>query len=175
MPPRNDDGRIAQQRSTQPPKAPPMRRRLSLTSKQWIGLPALAAVPLLAVFGFFGERRAEEHAKSSSIALDVWSPERFRYRQVQSLDITVRNVSRRAIDTLEVSLDTAYMSRFSSVRIQPSPRRTFVVALTDVKPGEARLVSAELWGERYGRHRGRIVAAAGGDTASVWVNTLVFP
>jgi hypothetical protein len=175
MPPSNDDGRMARNGSTQPPKAPPTRRRLALTRKQWVGLPALAAVPLLAVFGFFGERRAEVHATSSSIALDVRYPERFRYRQRQSLDIVVRNVSRRAIDTLEVSLDTVYVSRFSSVRIEPSARRTFVVALTDMKPGETRLVLVELWGERYGRHRGRIVAAAGGDTAIVWVNSLVFP
>ena len=174
---RDDDngGTTAAHVAPQPPQAPTITRRISLTRKQRVGLPVLAAVPLLAVLGVFGERQAEAHVSSRSVAMDVRYPERFRYRQAQSLEVTVRNVSGRAIDTLVVSLDTAYVSRFSSVRIDPSPQTAFVVALTGMRPGETRLVSAELSGDQYGRHRGRILAVAGADTAAVAVRTLVFP
>lgn len=159
----------------QPPRAPAITRRLALTRKQRIGLPLLMAIPILTLFGVFGEQRSSVHAASRSLDMTVLYPARFRYRQIQSLDVTVRNASDQTIDTISVSLDTAYISRFSSVRIEPTPRTAFTVPLTGVRPGESRLISAELWGERYGRHTGRIVATARSDTASATVRTIVFP
>ena len=155
--------------------APEIPRRLALTRKQLIGLPLLAAIPILSLLGLFGERQSEVHAASRSIEMSIRYPARFRYRQVQSLDIAVRNTSGHAVDTIKVSLDTAYISRFSSVRIEPSPSIAFIVTLTDVRPGASRLISAELWGDRYGRHQGRIAAIANFDTAAATVQTVVLP
>jgi hypothetical protein len=165
-------GRLTTER---PPLPPTIDRRFSLTKKQWVGLPFLAAIPILTLFGVFGERRAETGAQSSTLAVSVRYPERFRYRQIQALDITVKNLTRAEIDTVHVSLDTAYITRFSSVRIEPEPLGAFVVDLLHVKPQESRLVSAEVWGERYGRHHGRILVVANGDTVGVSLSTLVFP
>ena len=161
--------------SAEPARAPETKRRVALTRKQLIGLPLLAAVPIMSVLGLFGERRSEVNAASRTVAMSIRYPARFRYRQVQPLDIVVRNISGRVIDTIEVSLDTAYISRFSSVRIEPAPRIAFVVTLTDVRPADSRLISAELWGERYGRHHGRISATTRSDTAAATVRTVVFP
>ena len=158
------------------PTAPPqIRRRIALTRKQRIGIPLMTLVPLLALFGFFGERSTTVEATSASLAVSVHYPVRFRYRQTEPLEITVRNTSSRMIDTIDISLDTAYITRFANVRITPEPRAAFTVELTAVKPGEQRLVAAELEGDHYGRHHGRIVASAHNDTAVVTVRTLVFP
>jgi hypothetical protein len=165
--------------SPTPPPAPLISRRLAPTPKQWIGLPLLAAIPILTLFGVFGERRAIGRASSSAIEMTVNYPDRFRYRQVQPLDVSVRNVSGRAIDSVTVSLDTAYISRFSSVRIDPAPRVAYEVSLGHLAPGESRIVAAELWGQHYGAHRGRIIATVPGvtraDTLSVDIRTIVFP
>jgi hypothetical protein len=107
--------------------------------------------------------------------MTVRYPSRFRYRQIESLDVTLRNVSAHTLDTVSVSLDTAYITRFSSVRIEPAPRKAYVVELIDLKPRESRLVPAELWGERYGSHEGRITAVVHADSASTLVHTIVFP
>ncbi len=162
-------------RSMGPATPPQTRRRIALTGKQRIGLPLLAVIPLLALFGVFGERTAAVEGSSVSLSLSVRYPARFRYRQLEPLDIFVRNRSRHVIDTIEVSLDTAYVTRFASVRITPAPRTAFTVRLTGVQPGEQRLVTAELEGERYGWHRGGIVASTANDSAVVLVRTLVFP
>jgi hypothetical protein len=167
--------RGADSRAIGPTTPPRIRRRIALTRKQRIGIPLMTLVPLLALFGAFGERSATVAATSPSLAVSVRYPVRFRYRQTEPLAITVRNRSSRTIDTIDVSLDTAYMTRFANVRITPEPRTAFTVELTAVKPGEQRLVVAELEGERYGRHRGRIVAAAPNDSAVVTMRTLVFP
>ena len=168
-------GRVVVDGSQEPARAPEVSRRLNFTRKQLIVMPLFAAIPILSLFGLFGERRAAVYAASRSVAMSIRYPRRFRYRQVQSLDIAIRNVSARVIDTIDVSLDTAYVSRFSSVRIEPAPRAAFTVAITDVQPGESRLISAELWGDRYGRHQGRIRAVVRGDTAAATVQTIVFP
>ncbi len=161
---------------TPEPVGPPVTApRLSLTRKQYLGLPLLAAIPVLTLFGVFGESRHSVRAASAALEMTVRYPSRFRYRQIQSLEVTVRNRSTRALDTVSVSLDTSYITRFSSVRIEPAPRDAYVVKLPNLQPDESRLVSAELWGEHYGSHGGRIWAAAGTDTVSSIIRTIVFP
>jgi len=158
------------------PTAPPQtRRRIALTRKQRIGLPSMTLIPLLALFGVFGERSAALDTASASLAVSVRYPVRFRYRQTEAIEIAVRNLSSRVLDTIDVSLDTAYLTRFANVRITPEPRRAFTVELTGVKPGEQRLVAADLEGDRYGRHHGRITVSVPNDSVTVTVRTLVFP
>ena len=158
-----------------PPPPPPIDPKIDLTWKQRIGFPILLAVPILALFGIFGETRGHAHTTSGSIDVEVSYPARFRYRQVQSLRVSVRNLSSLVADTMKVSFDTAYVARFSSVRFDPAAKSAYTVDLTDVKPSESRLVSVELWGQDYGNHRGTVVARHGSDSAIVHLRTLVFP
>jgi len=156
----------------QPPSIPP---KLHLSRKQWIGFPIILAIPIVALFGLFGEKTAFAHVKSASLDVGVSYPERFRYRQVQSLHLSVRNLSTQPLDTITVSFDTAYIPRFSSVRFDPPVKKAYAVELTDVKPMESRFVAVELWGQEYGMHRGTIIARAGADSAMVHIRTFVFP
>ena len=135
----------------------------------------MLVIPIAALFGLFGERTALARAKSAGLDVVVSYPERFRYRQLQPLRLTVRNLSAQPIDTLTVSFDTSYISRFSSVRFDPPVRKTYAVELTDVKPMESRFVAVELWGQDYGIHRGIIVVRGGTDSAVVHVRSFVFP
>ncbi|MFL5613596.1 MAG: hypothetical protein ACJ796_08050 [Gemmatimonadaceae bacterium] len=170
-----ENDRLSARQESPLPEPPSLPRQIRLTRKQLLGLPLIVLVPLLTLLGVFGEHQGTVGVEHGPFSVVVRYPDRFRYRQVQQLDISLVNLSQRAIDTVRVSLDTAYISRFSSVRIIPTPRSAFVVELSGVGPGERRLVTAELWGERYGVHRGRIVVSAGTDSASVELRTLVFP
>jgi hypothetical protein len=158
-----------------PPPAPKTDARISLTTKQVLGLPLIAAVPLLAMLGVFGERATTTVVRSAAVDVAVTFPARFRYRQVQALRVSVRNTSARPFDTVFVSFDTAYIARFSSVRFDPAVTSAFVVPMSHLAAGASGLVSVELWGEQYGRHRGRVVVTANGDSVSVPISTFVFP
>lgn len=162
-------------RSMGPPAPPQTRRRIAFTGKQRIGIPILALIPVLALLGVFGERSTTADARSASLAVSVQYPVRFRYRQTEALQIVVRNISPRVIDTIEVSIDTAYLTRFTGVHLTPEPKAAFTVQLTGVKPGEQCLVASELQGERYGRHHGRIIVSTPNDSIVVSLRTLVFP
>ena len=135
----------------------------------------MVVIPILALFGVFGESQTRARATSASLDMMVSYPSRFRYRQVQSLHVTVRNLSSTVADTVKVAFDTAYISRFSGVRFDPAPKAAYTVDLTDLKPSDSRLISVELWGQGYGNHRGTIVARHGTDSAIVHLRTLVFP
>lgn len=158
-----------------PPQPPAIRSRLIFTRKQIVGIPLILAVPILAVLGVFGERHEVMHTSSASLDMTLSYPERFHYRQVLSLRADIRNVSAHPLDTVKVSFDTAYIGHFSSVRFDPPAREAYVVDLLGVKPGESRRVAVELWGQDYGRHRGRVVARAGSDSIVTRFSTLVFP
>jgi hypothetical protein len=156
----------------QPPSIPP---KLRLSRKQWIGFPIILAIPIAALFGLFGERTALTRVKSASLDVVASYPERFRYRQVQSLHLSVRNLSTQPLDTITISFDTAYIPRFSSVRFDPPVKKAYDVELIDVKPMESRFVAVEMWGQDYGMHHGTIVARAGADSAILRIRTFVFP
>jgi hypothetical protein len=166
-----DDGRPPEP----PTGAPEVPRRVEIAPPQLVGLALLALVPLLALLNAFGTSRAEATAASSALELRVEYASRSRYKVFEPLDVFVRNRSQRTLDTVAVSLDTAYIDRFSEVQIEPQPTGVYVVPLTSVRPGETRRVAVELRGNEYGRHRGTIRAAAGADSATARVSTIVYP
>lgn len=158
-----------------PPIAPRLNGRIALTAKQRFGLPFIAAVPLLALLGLFGERTALSVDRSKTVDVAVTYPERLRYRQTQPLRVMVRNRSADPIDSALVSFDTAYIAGFSDVRFDPPDRSAFVVPIAHLAAGASSLVSVSLSGDAYGRHRGRIVVTANGDSLAIAISTLVFP
>lgn len=152
-------------------------RRLSFSRFQRVGLPLLFVVPLLALLGLFGETWDRTEGASDGLALLVEYPTRYRYKQLNTVEVFVENTSAATLDTVVVAFDPAYVRRFSTLSFIPSPKEPFEVELFYVKPGETRLVWAELQGEHYGRHEGTIEAYRPGspDTARVAVSTLILP
>jgi hypothetical protein len=157
------------------PRAPTHSPRVRLTKKQMIGLPVLALIPILALLGVFGDRSKTLAVSSPSVGLTVDYPDRMRYRQSDVLRISIVNRADRVLDTVLVSLDTSYLSRFIGVHGVPAPSVQWVVPLTGVKPGDSRLVTVELTGDQYGAHPGMISAATGTERTTVTFSTFVFP
>ena len=163
----------------QPPQPPEFERRLQFHPLQLVGVPLLALLPILAAFGTFGTLRGEAGAETAVLELHVSYPTRFRYKTVEPLEVEVRNLSSEALPTVVVRLETDYLSAFSDVQITPSPslvtEEVYEVALSEVQPGETRLVSLELQAQNYWRHRGTISVTAGSDAAEVEVASFVIP
>lgn len=150
---------------------------MKLSRYQWVGIGLIVLVPVLALFEVFGESESQARSANAELAIRVEYPTRYRYKQINTVQVSVQNVSGAPIDTVIVSFDSAYASRFSDVTFIPSAKEPFAVELVDLRPGSTRLVWAELQAERYGRHQGTIKAyrVGGADTASVPVRTIIFP
>ena len=158
-----------------PPGPPHARRRPALYRFQLLGLPFLLAIPLLALFGVFGERWSVVNAQSGALEISVRYPAVFRYKMLDAIELHVRNRGATAIDTLTVTLDTAYAGRFSTVTAVPPFTGPFEVRLTDIAAQQSRRVDIELQAERYWSHSGRLTVAAGADTLRVPLTTMVYP
>ena len=160
-----------------PLRAPDAPRRFRFHGYQWVGLPLLFLVPVLAVLGVFGETWDRAEATGAGLALEVEYADRYRYKQINTVEAWVENRTGARLDTVVVAFDEAYVRRFSTLMFIPSPTVPFEVELYDLAPGERRLVWAELQAERYGRHAGALRAYVPGrsDTVSVTLSTFVFP
>jgi hypothetical protein len=133
-------------------------------------------IPVLALLGFFGESWATGEDRTAEISVETRYPSRYRYKTLNSVRLDVTNTSNGILDTVSVEVDTAYLSRFSTVVAIPAFEYPYLIELTDLGPGETRRVRVELQGEQYGRHRGEIrVSASGADTARVRLSTFIFP
>jgi hypothetical protein len=166
--------RMSIHRTDEPPPPPDAPRRLRLYRFQWAGLALLASLPVMALAGVFGETWKVASARSSVLAVTLKYPDRFRYKQLNQLEVQVENLSERPLDTIRVTLDSAYLSRFSTVNTIPPWSQAFELLLTDVRPRETRLALVEIQAERYGMHRGTLSVIAG-DTLTVALSTMIFP
>jgi hypothetical protein len=159
----------------QPSPPPEMRRRFRLYRSQVIGIPFVFLLPVvLALAGAFGEAWRTVRAETSAVAATISYPSRYRYKQLNTMEVWVANVSTALIDTVTIAIDTAYASRFSTVTSIPDFTLPYSIDLLDIPPGERRLAIIELQGERYGTHEGEVRVIAG-DTATLRVRTTIFP
>lgn len=158
-----------------PPEPPEIRRRLSLYRFQLIGLPFLLAIPLLALFGVFGERWQNVRAEDGVLEASARYPSAFRYKMIDAIELHVRNRGHAVIDTITISLDTVYAGRFSTVTAVPPFTGPFELELTGVEPGASRRVRIEIQAERYWSHSGNLMVAADRDTIRMPLTTMVYP
>lgn len=157
-----------------PPPAPSIRRRVRLYSYQYVGLALLAAIPALAIAGAFGESDAFAEERTSELQVSLRYPVRYRFEQVSRIELRVLNTSGHLLDTVRVSLDSAYANRFSMVRSIPELSEPYAVELRSLEPGRQRIVVIELKADRYGHHRGELRVGAS-DTARFRLGTFIFP
>ena len=136
----------------------------------------LLLIPVLAFFDIFGETSATIRLEDDALSVEIRYPTKFRYKQINEIQVAVVNRSNAPIDTVTVAFDPSYISDFSTVQFTPSVEKAFQVPLTDVEPGETRLVEVELQAEQHGRHSGRvIIATADADSLEATLSTFTFP
>ncbi len=161
----------------EPTPPPDAERHVRLYRFQWVGVFLLAVFPVLGALGYFGETWADTRAEDGGLAASIRYPDRFRYKELNSLTLQIRNAGESVVDTLTIAQDTALANRFSTVHAIPSFTRAYEVELTAVQPGETRLVVVELQAEEYGRHEGPLTITANGSRTPLRVplSIVVFP
>jgi hypothetical protein len=147
---------------------------------QWVGFAVILLIPILALFGVFGESFAQVQQSSQDMALDVDYAIRNRYRMGSNLQVAVQNLSDQPIPSLTVSISRDYVDKFAEVTFSPSVARisdsAYEVDLTEIQPGESRVITVELEAEEYGQHQGTITATVQGLVpVEVNVTTFIFP
>ena len=164
----------------QPPPPPKIQRRFQLERAQWIGIPLMLLIPILAVFGLFGNRPGEAHVVGDRLAVRVEYPSRLHYGVHEVLQIALRNESEQPIPSATVGLDRHYVEAFTNVTFTPEAEdvtdREYRIPLGTLAPGEERTVRVELEPVVRWKLEGRIrVLATGRAPIVIALETFVFP
>jgi hypothetical protein len=160
----------------QPPQPPQIERRIELPAPQVVGVAILFLIPLAALLGVFDRSSRDEHAEVAGLEVHLTYPERMRYHQSGSIEVTIRNTSAYRSDSMRVTFDPAYLERFASVTFAPSADEAYSVALPGLDPGRERRVRVDLEADRGGRQRGWVQVEAGPTGhAELPLRTFVFP
>jgi hypothetical protein len=164
----------------QPPSAPPMKRAFRMYPFQYVGIAIVILIPILALFGVFGESFAEIEQSNDDLRVEITYATRYRYKMINSLTISIENRSVQTLSPLTVEVSRDYVNQFSTVAFSPSETRVthaaYEVVLQDVIPGAVRVVTVELQGENYGSHDGNVtVHAEEIEVISIPIRTLIFP
>lgn len=137
-------------------------------------------IPILALFGVFGETVDEATESSRELEMHVRFPARFRYKMIDSITVSVRNASNQPITSVDITFDRAYIESFSTVTFIPSVKQVtetvYIVELTNLQPGEVQVVSLSVQAEKYGNHQGVITVKPDGEEGlQARITTLTFP
>lgn len=158
-----------------PPEAPEHHPRTRIPLGQMIGVPFIMLLPVLAIAGVFDDRRAVVTDASESLSVRVEYPARTRHRVVNAISAWVMNHSASTMDTVFLSLDATYVEHFTDLVFTPDVSRAYRIELTDVAPGETRLVQVELRAHSYGNPSTEVSVVHGRDTVGVRIGTTILP
>jgi hypothetical protein len=159
----------------QPSPPPDSPRRFRLHRFQLIGIPVVFLLPVaLALAGLLGKATITVRAESTSVVATIRYPSRLGYEQLGTMEVWVENVTRAAIDTVTVAIDTAYANRFFQMVATPPFEESYSLSMVGLAPGERRLANIEVQAEQYGIHEGELRVIAG-DTAIARLRTVMFP
>ncbi len=139
-------------RPAQPPQPPQLPRALRLTTVQRFGLPILFAIPLLALFGLFGERYADARAAGHNLSADVHYPSLLHYRQPLAFRLSVQNTGATAADSIIVTFGPEFMRAFTAAQMAPPFQGPYSVSLRNVRAGESQIVTGTVSGDKYWRN-----------------------
>lgn len=164
----------------EPPQPPPFQRKLQIAPLQMVVIPLLLLIPLLALFGLFGENHASAQGNNQELNVRVDYVSRYRYKMINTMMVEVTNQSGQSPITITVAFDRSYIDGFSEVTFTPSTEtitaEAYEVELTEVAAGETRVVEVEMRGEHYWTHKGLVSASgADGEPVEIAVRTTVLP
>ncbi|MEO6778082.1 MAG: hypothetical protein ABI194_01405 [Gemmatimonadaceae bacterium] len=160
---------------SRPPAPPRLARAFRLTTVQRVGLPALFAIPILALFGVFGERYTDARASGVGLTAAIHYPSRIHYRQPLAFRITIENTGADTADSVVVSLDPRFMRAFTSVEMSAPMSAPYRFTLRRVAPHERVSIDGEVSGDRYWRSTGALEARGPEADVHIPVATFVFP
>jgi hypothetical protein len=161
--------------ASMPPAAPDPGRALRMSPAQLTTFVVLGGVVVSALAGAYNERVGEAELQVAGMEVQVKYTSRVRFQQADVVSVIIRNATSAVIDSVRVSVDTAYMSGFAEVNIVPEPLFPYVAELHSIPAGETREVRVEARGIRAGTHRGELLVTARADTGRARLATKVLP
>jgi hypothetical protein len=163
-----------------PPSPPEIDRRLQFHREQWLLLPLMFAVPILAALGLLGGPRQREEIELRGVGLAVEFAPREHFEDWSRLRVTVVNRSSGPLAGAQAEFSRGLLEAMGQPSFQPPLARIdadwYVVPLGDVAPGATRGVTLDYRSTSPGVLAGAVRVRAGDEAlAELPVHLTVLP
>jgi len=171
---------VAYDKVQEPPKAPDIPRQWKFYNYQYIAIPLLLLIPLLALLGVLGETSATVEAENEGLIVRVIYPDRAHYEAYNHIEVTVRNESGGDISGAFVEFERELLDNFSQLGVNPSlteiTETAYRVELGDLEAGAERVVTLDYQPDMNGTHDSWVRLVADGiEPVQANISMFVFP
>lgn len=171
---------IAYDEKQEPPEAPDIPRQWKFHSYQYIAIPLLLLIPLLAVLGVLGETSTVVEASGDGVTMRVEYPDRAHYEAYNHISVTVRNASGADLTGVVVEFDRGLLDHFSQLSINPSleeiTETAYRVELDEIEAGGERVITLDYQPDMNGTHNSWVRLTADGIApVQADISMFVFP
>lgn len=157
-------------------KPPDIKPHLRMWRYQWIGIPLILIIPILAMLGVFGIEIEKLNISTSGVETSIEYPAKMRYGQEEFIRMEFKNVSGETIQDLAVSFDQDYIRKFDGIDFNPQLETNYIVKTGVIPPGETGTVNVKLKAGEYGSHSGEIkISSQNKEIISEELSTFIFP
>lgn len=175
-----DSPAIAGNARQEPPQAPDIPRQWKFYSYQYIAIPLLLLIPVLALLGVFGETSATVEVANEGLVVRVHYPDRSHYEAYNYIEVTVRNDSSGALAGVAVEFDRELLIHFSQLSFNPTlseiTETAYRVELGDIEAGGERVVTLDYQPDLNGAHDSWVRLTADGIVpVQADISMFVFP
>lgn len=164
---------------SQPPQPPDFERRFQLFTYQKVAIPLLLLIPLLALFGVFGETSATAASHTESLTLEIGYPDRMHSGMGNEVQIQVINTGTQDLATVEVAVPQSYLASFDHLQFTPDvtqiTNEAAVIVLHDLTAGSSQFILIRFDGHWVGSHEGEVVVRSESAEVRAKIRTFVFP
>lgn len=163
-----------------PPQPPEFQRRLHLYPYQYLLIPLLFLIPVLAILGVFGETIVTQAADNPALSVQVEYSSRTRHKVSAPLKVFVTNQTNDDMTNLNVQFDRDYIDAFLWLSFLPVVTsvtdEAYIVTIEDLPAGQTQAVTVDLKAEKLGAFSGTVtVEGETIDPISVRLESLLFP
>lgn len=164
----------------QPPQPPEFQRRFALYPYQYIAIPLLFVMPILALLGLFGDAARTVETTGEEVTLHVEYSPRQRHGVATSMMILITNQTDAPLEDVTLRLDRAYFEGFTQVSFIPSVEAIagaeYRVELPPLLPHDEQAVRVDMRAETAGRYSA-MVAVEGVNLEPVVItfDSILFP
>jgi hypothetical protein len=164
----------------EPPQAPTFKRKLRFYFYQYLGLPLLLLIPVLAIFGVFDQALTRQEQTGDEVSISIDYPSHYRYERAGTIRIHVQNNREESIPLLSIEISKVYLEHFRELHFVPDVSHmnleSYIIELTEILPGTSQGIRIDLQANDYGVHTGFILATVEGiELLRFSMNSFTFP
>jgi hypothetical protein len=163
-----------------PPQPTEFKRKFQLYPYQYILMPLIFLIPILALLGVFGETTTTQDQANRDLAMRITYNSRSRHRLSTVIKVYITNQTDAPLSNLNARFDRGYMDGFEWVSFLPTVTEVtddaYIITLETIPAGETHAITVDLKAKHIGLFAGLVTVEGDGiEPVSIRLESFTFP